>query len=84
MSYKGHPLRPQRIDLVVESMIVVEIKSVAEITEVFLATVTSYLRAGSYPLGLLINFNVPVLTRDMRRRINSRALSGSSVSAPSA
>ena len=74
MTYKGHPLRGQRIDLVVEALVVLELKSVEAITDVFLATLVSYLKGGSYPLGLLINFNVPVLTRGVRRRVNSRGL----------
>ncbi len=72
--YKSRELIGQRIDLVVESLVVVELKSIQQVLDVHLSTMLGYLRAGEYPLGLLINFNVPVLTRGIYRRINSRVL----------
>jgi GxxExxY protein len=82
--YKGVELVGQRIDVVVEGLIVVELKSVERVVEVNLAQMLGYLRAGNLPLGLLINFNVPVLIRGIHRRINSRALEASSPPHPSA
>lgn len=80
--YKGRELIGQRLDLVVESLVVVELKSVVDIPEVYLSTLLGYLRAGEYPLGLLINFNVPVLVKGVHRRVNSRALVRLSSSGP--
>lgn len=82
--YKDVELVGQRIDLVVEGRIVVELKSVEGMVDAFFAQLVGYLRAGNYPLGLLINFNVPVLIRGVSRRVNSRALQSSSPPSPSA
>jgi GxxExxY protein len=77
-SYKDVELIGQRIDLVVEGAVVVELKAVDCVVDAFFAQLLGYLRAGNYPLGLLINFNVPVLIRGVSRRVNSRALQSSS------
>ena len=47
-----------RIDILVENLIVVEIKSVAEIAPIHKAQLLSYLKLSGKPLGLLLNFNV--------------------------
>ena len=47
-----------RIDLVVEKMLFIEIKSVSTLNEVHLAQTINYMKLGEYKLGLLINFNV--------------------------
>ncbi len=70
LEYKGVELPSQRLDLVVEDMIVVELKAVESIVPVHLAQLVSYLKAGHYPLGLVLNFNVPVLKDGISRRIN--------------
>jgi GxxExxY protein len=72
--YKGLELVGQRLDLLVERLIVLELKSVERVAEAHLSQMLGYMRAGNFPLGLLINFNVPVLVRGIHRRINSRAL----------
>jgi len=71
--YKGLALVGQRLDLVVEERIVVELKSVEIVADVHVAQLLSYLRAGRYPLGLVINFNVKRLVDGITRRINSSA-----------
>ncbi len=65
--YKGRPIAEHRLDLVVEGQVVVEIKSVERLEPVFLAQVLTYLRASSCRLGLLVNFNVPVLKGGIKR-----------------
>lgn len=60
-----------RIDLLVENKLVVEIKTVEELTAVHFAQVLTYLRLGSYPYGLLMNFNETLLKHGLRRLINS-------------
>jgi GxxExxY protein len=47
----------------------VEIKSVSGIDPIHEAQVLTYMKLGQWNLGLLINFNVPVLTRGIRRLI---------------
>ncbi len=74
IEYKGIVLPGHRLDLVVASAIVVELKAVEQVADTHLAQLVSYLRAGRYPIGLLINFNVPVLTKGVFRRVNSAAL----------
>ncbi|GHU15071.1 hypothetical protein FACS1894163_00600 [Spirochaetia bacterium] len=59
-----------RIDLLVESKLVIELKSVEKINEVHLAQTLTYLKLGNYKLGLLINFNVPLLKDGIKRVVN--------------
>lgn len=60
-----------RIDLLVEDKLVVELKTVECFTDVHFAQVLTYLKFGSYPLGLLINFDVSLLKDGIRRIINT-------------
>jgi GxxExxY protein len=82
--YKGITLAGQRADLVVADRLVVELKAVEAVSDVHLAQLVSYIRSGGYPLGLLINFHVPVLRKGLYRRINPGVLtpSPSATSAP--
>ena len=70
VTYKGVTL-PQsyRIDLLVENLLVIEIKSVETLLPVHEAQLLTYLKLGRYQVGLLMNFNVPVLTQGIKRRI---------------
>jgi GxxExxY protein len=56
-----------RIDLVVERAIVVEIKAVDGLAPVNEAQVLTYLKLSGLRLGLLINFNVPLLKEGIKR-----------------
>ena len=67
ISYKGHSISEQFIDLVVESCVVVEIKAVSQLEEIHGSQVVSYLRATRLRAGLLVNFNKPVLKAGLRR-----------------
>ncbi|HZW11163.1 MAG TPA: GxxExxY protein [Phycisphaerales bacterium] len=82
--YKDVELHGQRLDIIVERQIVLELKAVEKIPEVYVSQLVSYLRISDLPLGLLINFNVPILTRGIHRRINSAALEGVTAAFPSA
>lgn len=85
LEYKGVILRGQRIDLLVERQVIVELKAVEAIASVHLAQLLSYLRAADLHLGLLINFHCDRLVDGVRRRINSRASGQSRIlSVPSA
>jgi GxxExxY protein len=59
-----------RLDLLVEDLIIVEIKSVETILPLHKAQLLSYLRLSGYRLGLLINFDVPRLKDGIRRIIH--------------
>lgn len=59
-----------RIDLLVEEKVVVELKSVESLNDVHLAQTLTYLKLGKHKLGLLINFNVNLLKKGIRRVIN--------------
>jgi GxxExxY protein len=65
--YKGRYVGEGRLDLLVENCIVVELKAVDALLPVHTAQVISYLKATRCKLGLLINFNVPVLKRGIKR-----------------
>ncbi len=70
LEYKGVKLDcGYRLDLLVAESVVVEIKSVAAIEPIHEAQLLTYLKLGRWKLGLLINFNVPVLKDGIRRRI---------------
>jgi GxxExxY protein len=58
-----------RVDLLVEEAVVVEIKTVENILPVHEAQLLSYLRLSGVRVGLLINFNVAHLRQGIRRRI---------------
>lgn len=61
-----------RIDLLVENKLVVELKSVDALEKIHIAQLLSYLKLGNYKLGLLINFNVPILKKGIKRVANSK------------
>ena len=65
--YKGYPIGRQRVDLLVGQSLIVELKTVEELGEIHKAQVISYLKATDLQLGLLINFNVPVLKNGIQR-----------------
>jgi GxxExxY protein len=57
----------QRLDLVVEGKLLLEIKSVERLAPIHHAQLRSYLRVSGLRVGLLTNFNVPVLPDGIRR-----------------
>jgi GxxExxY protein len=69
--YKGYTLHKEFvIDQLVENKVIVELKSVEGILPVHEAQLVTYLKLADKKLGLLINFNVPVLKEGIRRKIN--------------
>ena len=58
-----------RLDLVVDNAIIVEIKAVESLQPIHDAQLLTYLRLGGWQVGLLINFNVPVLKQGIRRLV---------------
>ena len=69
MLYKGCAVGEFVADLIVDDKIVVELKAVTALQPVHLAQTLSYVHATPLRLGLLINFNVPVLYRGVRRLV---------------
>ena len=59
-----------RMDLLVEDIVIVEIKSVDAISPVHQAQIISYLKLSGKSLGLLINFNVVHLKDGIKRFVN--------------
>ena len=86
VQYKGLKLNCDfRLDLLVEDSIIVEIKTVDQIAPIHSAQLLTYLKATNKSLGLLINFNVPVLKQGIKRLVNHYIPEpGASVSATSA
>jgi len=72
--YKGKPLPQQRLDLLIENQLILELKAIRAIEDNHLAQLTSYLYLANKPLGLLINFHAPTIKKGTYRRINSKAL----------
>lgn len=71
--YKGKSLEKTfRIDLLVEDKIIIELKAVEQIQPVHEVQLLTYLRLTDKRLGLLINFNVPVLRKGICRVINGK------------
>lgn len=71
LAYKGLAVGELRLDLLVEDLVLVELKSVDCFARTHFAQVLGYLRAAKLQLGLLINFNVAVLRDGIRRFINT-------------
>jgi GxxExxY protein len=68
VAYKGLLLEQgYRVDLVVERAVLVELKSVEKLQRLHEVQLVSYLRLSGCKVGLLINFNVPVLRQGIRR-----------------
>ena len=69
--YKDRAVGEGRIDLVVGGELLVELKAVEALAPIHKAQVISYLKAMGRQLGLLINFNVPVLRSGIQRVVLS-------------
>jgi GxxExxY protein len=68
--YKGHDLKTDFWpDLVVNDLVVVELKAVERIAPVHKAQVITYLKLTGLPVGLLMNFNVPLLQQGVNRLV---------------
>ena len=69
--YKGIKLDcGYRMDMVVEDLIVVEFKTVEGLLPVHEAQLLSYLKLSGLPVGLLINFHVPILKDGLKRIVH--------------
>ncbi|MCB9019760.1 MAG: GxxExxY protein [Chitinophagales bacterium] len=59
-----------RLDMLVEGKVIVELKSVLQMNEIFTAQMISYLRLSGHKVGLLLNFNVSSLKDGIKRIVN--------------
>ena len=70
INYKGVELDcGYRLDVLVHGRVLVEIKSVETLTAVHTAQLLTYMRLLGIRVGLLVNFNVPVLKEGIRRLV---------------
>ena len=68
--YDGHILKtPLRLDLLVEDRVVVELKSVKELQDVFFKQTRTYLRLLELKVGILVNFNTDDILEDSIHRV---------------
>lgn len=70
LAYREKPLREQKIDLVIEDVLIVELKAVENLHPVHEAQVISYLRASKIRAGLLLNFNKLLMKEGIKRIVN--------------
>lgn len=59
-----------RLDIVVDDYVILELKSVKKLANIHSAQALTYLKLSGYPVALLMNFNVTLLTTGLRRLIN--------------
>ena len=70
VTYKGTVINcGYRIDILVERRVIVELKVVERLEPIHSAQLLSYLKLSGCPVGLLINFNVPMLRDGVRRLV---------------
>ncbi len=60
-----------RADIIIEGLLLVELKSIENIADLHYKQVQTYLKLTNLKLGLLINFNVPLLKEGIKRIINT-------------
>jgi GxxExxY protein len=69
--YKGNALKSHlRLDVIVERTVIVELKSIDRLLPIHQAQLLTYLKLANLHVGLLINFNEPVLKNGIRRIVN--------------
>ena len=70
VTYKSHVIKGQRIDIIVEREVVLELKSLSKLPDIVLAQILSYLKATGLKRGLIINFGEKRLVDGIRRVSN--------------
>ena len=70
VDYKGLKLNcGYKIDLLVQGEVILELKAVEKLLPIHQAQLLTYLKLAQKRIGLLINFNVPLLTQGIIRRV---------------
>ena len=67
VDYKGHIIHGQRLDILVEKEVVIELKSVSKLPDIAVAQTLSYLKATGLKRALLINFGEKKLVDGIKR-----------------
>ncbi|MGH7798542.1 MAG: GxxExxY protein [Candidatus Binatia bacterium] len=68
VNYKGTKLDcSYRIDLLIDQQLIIELKCVEQLLKIHEAQILTYMRLAKIGVGLLINFNVPVLKKGIKR-----------------
>jgi GxxExxY protein len=70
IGYKGRKIGERRLDFIIAGRLVVEIKAVEQLTPLHSAQLLTYLRATNKKLGVLANFNVPLMGDGLKRIFN--------------
>ena len=65
--YKDHLIDGHRLDLIIEGVVIVELKAIPRITELHRRQVLSYLKATGLRLGYVMNFNSEVIQNGTKR-----------------
>jgi len=60
-----------RRDFLIEKTVILELKAVETLQPIHEAQLLTYLKLGGWPIGLLINFDVPILGKGIRRLVNN-------------
>ena len=67
VTYRGRPIRDHKLDLIVERLVVVELKAVERLHPIHQTQILSYMKAARLPVGLLMNFQSEYLRSQLRR-----------------
>ncbi len=67
VEYRGESLGSYRLDLIVQNLVVVELKAIERFDPVHRSQVVAYLKATGLHVGLLMHFNTPVLKLGLQR-----------------
>ena len=71
LTYRGHSIEnAYRLDLIINGRLLVELKAIESIQPIHRVQVTTYLKLLKLPLGLLINFNIPLIKDGITRVLN--------------
>ena len=71
INYKGHRLKKKFcMDMLVENEVILELKCVEQIQSIHEVQLLTYLKLADKRLGLLLNFNVPLMKKGIRRKVN--------------
>ena len=65
--YKGIVIKGQRLDLLVENQVILELKSISQLPEVVMAQMLSYLKVTGLKRGLIVNFGEKRLIDGIKR-----------------
>jgi GxxExxY protein len=72
LQYKNIQLETgYRIDIIVENKVIIELKSIEDLTEVHHKQILTYLKLSGIKLGLLVNFNTMEIAKSIFRKVNN-------------